>query len=57
MNWKPSTCADCPAKHPSLSHDGKDGPWRCKPCHDRAAPRDKTVRVTPAPAPPQGRLL
>lgn len=57
---KPTVCADCPAPHPSFSLDGAEGPWRCRPCHDKAKPLPIDARLGELPAPkepPQGRLL
>jgi hypothetical protein len=31
--WKPTHCANCPAKHPSWSRTGKRGPWLCHACY------------------------
>lgn len=44
--WKPTRCADCPAPHPSYSLNGMAGPWRCKPCNDRA-PRPAQPEAAP----------
>lgn len=30
--WKPKACADCGKLHPSLSRNGRHGPWRCGVC-------------------------
>lgn len=35
--WKPTRCHGCGAPHPSLSRNGKLGPWLCAPCDRRAA--------------------
>lgn len=35
-DWKPKTCADCAAAHPTFSATGPLGPWRCLPCHKKA---------------------
>lgn len=59
--WKPETCADCGARHPSFSKDGMEGPWRCGPCDKLASPKpppkpfDETPRSPPDA--PQGQLL
>lgn len=56
-NWKPAHCNECSVKHPSFSHDGIGGPWRCKSCHDKTASKPPE-KITYEPIDnPQGSLF